>query len=175
MAKTAKRSEKAGLTLRQQKLLGRLLDRDNKSISQAARETGVGERTARRWVAGSKFRTAICRQLNAAGIDDQALADKLKELLSSRLTVISKNGTPTDAGPDNKVRLGALTLATKLRGHDSNSSAKHVEQPSQHVHLYLEKHIGPTAVLALDAALRRALAPEQDPSQADSGSETDPD
>ena len=89
----------------------------------STRETGIrlgysptyASQAVKNLVDSPTNRASFAQILDAAGVTDDALAEKLKCLMDSKKTIITKHKQLEV--PDNTTQLGALTLGTKLKGH----------------------------------------------------------
>lgn len=131
------------ITIRQRKLLARLLDEDSPSVAMAARDAGYPTRQqAYKELQRPAVQMAFTDLLAEHGLDDDRLAGKLNELIEARSAIVIKGQVQTV--PDNRTQLDCVRLVATLRGHmgggrdgsktDAAGGAKH-----QHVHLHLEQ------------------------------------
>lgn len=113
------------LTRRERLLFKNLADSPGISIGEAARKAGYAESTVRstiytRLQAKASLNTGIKEIMDAQGLTDEKLVEKISEGLDAMKVLSEKGGlTETDI-PDYSIRAKYLELAAKWKGLEKN-------------------------------------------------------
>ena len=99
------------LTVQQRKLVKAIVS--GKTLTEAAAIAGYDNpANAHRATKKDNFNEAMKAALKRAGLDDNFLTGKIKDLMEAE----KPYGKDGDLGPDNGVRLGAVDMALKIGG-----------------------------------------------------------
>jgi hypothetical protein len=110
------RRTRMDIAMRNRKIMNKIVSGEAKSLYQAAKMTGCSEYEAKSSIyRDGQLKEMLQQRLEKAGLDDDALTNKLKGLLDSTKVVWNPEEKCFQLYPDNETQRQALHMAFKLK------------------------------------------------------------